>query len=436
MSNRSTGERLESQHLATSPWMVRSASVAALLLAACDTDAPSSGAGGGTSGTPSTGTPDGGGLVPMECGPAPLSSGEFTKQALLTAAGDCALWHYCQFDAAAASLHRDVQAYAVDGNEAALETARASFREAMLSWAHAELFQFGPAGSRAHDPYHGASFRDRIYSWPSTSRCRVEEQLIAASAAPDFNRVLVSGKGLFALEYLLFYPGSDTACSATSTTASEWAALDATELSRRKREYASAVSGNVTSLARELWATWAPNGGNFRQTLIDAVGYEKPGSDRDQEALNVVAWSLVYGEKEIKDWKVGPFTGKVLPPAPVDGFEAPYANLSQELVVTNLEGLRSLYQGCGSDGQGIGFDDWLVAAGHGDLASDLDGALAGALTATRAFPPFSEATEEAFASLYDGGIKPLTDLLKNELMAGNGSALNLSLPAGAAADND
>jgi predicted lipoprotein len=346
------------------------------------------------------------------------------------------MWHYCEFDAAAASLTRAVEAHVAAAGDAMLEPARAAWREAMLVWARAELFQFGPAGSRAHDPYYGASFRDRIYAWPSVSRCRVEEQLVSQSYRDDFNGVLVSSKGLFALEYLLFYPGSDTACAASSATRAAWDALSPTELDQRKRDYALALARNVSSLVSELRAAWDPSAGNFRQTFIDAVGYDKPGSDSDQEALNIVAWSLVYGEKEVKDYKIGPFTGKMLPPAPVDGFEAPFAGLSQEIVVANLEGLRSAYQGCGPQGEGIGFDDWLVAANHAELALSLDTTLAAAIGATRAFPSFEAASQAELASLYDTGVKPFTDLLKNELLAGNGSVLNLSLPASAAADND
>jgi predicted lipoprotein len=416
-----------------------------LLSLACSTKDPVPGPGAPGSGTPgsgsggsSSGTVEPGDLAePVECGPRPTPTpGDFTKAALLTAAADCASWHYCQFDTLAFSLDAALQAHVAGNNDATLAAARGAWRDAMLGWARAELFQFGPAGSRAYDPYHGASFRDRIYSWPSASRCRVEEQIISQAYLNDFDQVLVSGKGLFALEYLLFYVDPDTACSATSATASAWASLDVSELERRKREYALAVSRNVLSLARELGSIWSPSGGGFRQTFIDAVGYERPGTDADQEALNIVAWSLVYAEKEVKDWKIGPFTGKVLPPAPIDGFEAPYAGIGQELVVANLEGLQSAYQGCGDAGAGVGFDDWLTAANHAELALDLDAALQGALAQARAFPAFQAATEAEFARLYDEGIKPLTDLLKNELLAGNGSALNLSLPASAAADND
>src|SRR5690606_4216052 len=146
--------------------------------------------------------------------------------------------------------------------------------------------------------------------------------------------------------YLLFYPGSDTACAPGSATGSAWAGIEP-ELAQRKRDYARAVALDVDALVGELRTSWDPLGGNFRQTFIDAAGYEKAGSDNDQEPLNIAGWSLVYAEKEIKDYKVGPFTGKMLPAAPVDGFEAPFAGIARDLIVANLEGVRAVYQGCG-----------------------------------------------------------------------------------------
>jgi uncharacterized protein len=431
-------------------WTAPSVVFAALLAAACGTPdpvpgMPSPGAGaaggrpsasGGTSFTPggTSGLVGDGGII--DCGPPPVSTGAFSKRALLTAAADCASYHYCHFEGAAEYLYQQVQRSIDEPSDATLEAARAAWRQAMLVWGRAELFQFGPAGSRAQDPYHGRSFRDRIYSWPSTSRCRVEEQIVGQGYRGGFENVLVTGKGLFALEYLHFYPGSDTACSATSSTGQAWPGLDAGDLAQRKQDYALATAGDVLALARGLRHAWDPDGEDFRQTLIDAVGYDKPGSGSDQEALNIVAWSLVYVEREVKDWKIGPHTRLTLPPAPVDGFETPHARLGRELVIANLEGFRSLYQGCGEDGAGIGFDDWLVSANHADLARDIDRATEGALEGVRAFPPFHEASTAQFTALYDDAIKPLSDLLKNELMAGNGSPLNLSLPASAAGDND
>lgn len=371
----------------------------------------------------------------VECGERPLVEGSFTKRRLLEASALCAEWHYCEFENAATLLRDRVSTWAQEGDEDATTAARQAWARAMESWSRVELFQFGPAGSMAQDPYHGATYRDRIYAWPNSSRCRVEEQIANQRYVDEgVGEALITARGLYALEYLLFYAGSDHACSTTTSTASTWSTLDADEIGERKARYAAAVSEDVLELIQRLRGAWSPEEGNFRQTLIDGVGYEKPATDQDQEALNIVAWSFVYVERQIKDWKVGHPAG-LSPEAPVDGFETPFALQAVEALRANLRSFQSLFEGCGGGGAGVGFDDWLVAAGHEDLASDVITAWQNAQAAADAFPPFHQATVDDFTALH-ASIKALSDLIKNELLAGAGSPLNLSPPAGVEGDND
>ena len=82
----------------------------------------------------------------------------------------------------------------------------------------------------------------------------------------------------------------------------------------------------------------------------------------------------------------------------------------------------------------MGFDDWLVSAGHGTLSNDILTALTNAEAAADAFPAFEQATPEQFHALYDT-VRVLTTLLKTNLF-GSASPLNLRLPASAASDTD
>ena len=100
----------------------------------------------------------------------------------------------------------------------------------------------------------------------------------------------------------------------------------------------------------------------------------------------------------------------------------------------NLRGFRSLFQGCGEDGEGLGFDDWLVEAGHEELANRIITALGVAEDAVAATPPLEQATPAELETLYRA-VKALTDPLKSELF-GAGSPLNLKLPDGVASDTD
>jgi predicted lipoprotein len=367
-----------------------------------------------------------------DCGPAPVSSRAFTRSALREAAADCAIWQYCHVENAASTLRDAVSALRDDPGDAAREAAQKAWRMAMQRWSVAELFQFGPAGSKVEsagrDPVHGQGIRDFVYAWPVVGRCRVEEQVILRGYERSWSQVQISGRGLFGLEYLLFYAGADHACSPNSATGSGWAALDAASLASAKLDYAVALSADVVEQVHGLREAWSPDGGNFRQTLIDATSYES-----EQQALNVIAWSLLYVEKEVKDWKVGIPAGVTLS-HPVSQAEGTFSLSGIESIRENLRGFRALFQGCGEHGEGLGFDDWLNDVGQNQLSTDMLTALDGAQAAADAFPPLHEATKPELEALYQK-LRALTLLLKADFF-GPGSTLNLKLPAGVASDTD
>ena len=367
-----------------------------------------------------------------DCGTAPVSSKAFTRSALREAAADCAIWQYCHVENAVTALRDAVSALRDDPSDARHEAAQEAWRTTMQRWSVAEMFQFGPAGSKVEsagrDPIHGQGFRDFVYSWPVVGRCRVEEQVVLGGYEQSWSQVQISARGLFGLEYLLFYPGVDHACSANSATGKAWAGLDADSLSSAKLDYAAALSTDVLEQVQGLREAWRPDGANFRQTLIDATGYES-----EQQALNVIAWSLLYVEKEVKDWKIGIPAGVTLT-HPVSQAEGTFSLSGIESIRENLRGFRGLFQGCGEHGEGLGFDDWMNEVGQDQLSTDMLAALDGAQAAVDAFPPLHEATKPELEALYQK-LRVLTLLLKADFF-GSGSTLNLKLPAGVASDTD
>lgn len=367
-----------------------------------------------------------------DCGPAPTATPTFTRAALRAAVADCAIWQYCLVENATTRLRDAVTTLHDESSAAARQAARTAWRTTMQRWSVAELFQFGPAGSKVEsagrDPIHGRGIRDFVYAWPVVGRCRVEEQIIGRGYEKSWSQVQISGRGLFGLEYLLFYEGADHGCSPNSAAGKGWAALDATSLASAKLDYAAALSADVAEQVHGLREAWSPDGGNFRQTLIDAQGYEN-----EQQALNTIAWSLLYIEKEVKDWKVGIPAGATLT-SPVSQPEGTYSLSAIESIRENLRGFRALFQGCGENGEGLGFDDWLNDVGQERLATDMLSALDGAEAAVAAFPPLHEANRPELEALYQK-LRALTSLLKADFF-GAGSTLNLKLPAGVASDTD
>lgn len=364
------------------------------------------------------------------CGEPPRAEGDFSRERLRSASADCALWHYCAFQTAADDLVSAADAYANDRSPAQLTAARVAFRTAMRLWSYAELFQFGPAASSSQsagkDNYQGKGFRDRIYAWPATARCRVEEEILGQTS--DIASVLISGRGLFAIEYVLFYEGTDTACAAAGQVAQQWARLDPEQLSERKARYAAAVAKDVRSSVVALRDAWAPSGGNFMPSFVSASVYPS-----EQEAMNVLGWALIYVEREVKDWKVGIPAGYTMT-APVTGPETPFAQTTTDNIRANLHGFQRLFQGCAADGGGIGFDDWLREAGHGDLADEIIAAYGEAQATLDASPQLHEASPEQLETDYQA-LRKLTNLLKSDLF-GAGSPINLKLPASVEGDTD
>lgn len=362
----------------------------------------------------------------------------FSKRALLEAAVDCAIERYAEFEKRAEALRDDLVAYAEAPTSAALDKARRSFLAAMESWQVAELFRFGPA---ARSPEPGAkNLRDEIYGWPLVSTCRIDEQIVnEAYTAADFQTAsFVNGRTLSALDYLLFYEGRESTCTSLSpiVQSGAFAALSEEELVKRRAAYALRVAEGVLARVRELSAAWDPKGGNFRQEMLSA-GSGSATFSSEHVALNAVSNALFYLDKEVKDWKIARpaglsecFSGNC-----ADLVESRYAHASAAYVLRNLHGFRRLFQGCSSDGQGIGFDDWLVAVGAEDLANAMIEALD---EAERNIADISPSLEAVLVSDPDriaaahAKVKGLTDLLKADFI----TMLDLELPITTASDND
>ena len=92
-----------------------------------------------------------------------------------------------------------------------------------------------------------------------------------------------------------------------------------------------------------------------------------PPSDRRGSTARQDAYAAV----QLKDDKLGtPLGLSEECPAMTcpDRVESRFARVSTANLQANLRGFRRLFQGCGENGAGIGFDDWLREVGNGNLA--------------------------------------------------------------------
>jgi predicted lipoprotein len=312
----------------------------------------------------------------------------------------------------------------------------------MTSWQEAEQFRFGPMAQSTSPG--GRDLRDIIYSWPLAARCKVDEQTLSRFyQSKDFSagaaKSLVSGRSLAALEYLAFYEATDNGCNAFSTVnaGGAWKSLADDEIRARRAAYASAIANDVAAHAETLLDAWLESGENFRKTFSTAG----PGNSTypaQQDALNALNEGLFYIENDVKDLKLALPLG-LSPDCPSgscpEAAEAPYARVSVSNLKQNLAGFRRLFQGCGPDNAGLGFDDWLENEGHGELSGRILTALSAAEAKVAALDrPIGDLVVSAPARVqaaYDA-VKAVTDPLKGELI----TVLNLELPKATEGDND
>lgn len=400
--------------------------------------APSLAGSGGASTQPSAPPPEPSALA--QCTPPLTGGGAFSKAALIAASADCAVWHYCTFESGARTLVSATSAYRDEPSAARQAEAQQAFASAMASWQRAELFRFGPA-ARTGEP-GGQDLRDLIYAWPVRAECKVDEQTVSQSYASaafhgvDFVASPVTGRTLSALEYLLFNGSTQNRCSAFASinASGGWAALAADELQARRRAYAAEVAVDLNTRGEQLLGAWRDG---FRARFTES-GAGNPVFTSEQQVLNAVSNALFYLDLELKDQKLATplgLTPECAATACPDAVESRFTSYSLSHLRENLVGFRRLFQGCGADYAGVGFDDWLRDVGAGELAERMLGNLAGIDAALgRVQGSLAQALVQDRASVLaiHTAVKAVTDDLKTELV----TVLNLELPAATEGDND
>ena len=102
----------------------------------------------------------------------------------------------------------------------------------------------------------------------------------------------------------------------------------------------------------------------------------------------------------------------------------------KEAVIANLQGFGQLFTG----GEGGGMDDRLDAAGHADLAVEIENTDAAIELARELDPPLQElvVSNPDQAEALHAAVKSVADILKGDLA----TVMMLEIPSEAAGDND
>jgi len=282
-----------------------------------------------------------------------------------------------EFESAAMALEGAVSTYQGDPTPANKEAAQDAWKQAMAVWQRAELMQLGPLLDNS------SQLRDTIYSWPAISSCDVDQDVINAEDQDyDITTQTPKRRGLDALGYILFTEDLDHTCPGGITITQTWNARDDADREQTRADYAELAAEDLANQASSLVLRWS----EFREELAQP-GTSSSRFDNVEEAVNAISDALFYLEKQTNDTKLAEppgfkanscgGEGTVCP----DDVESPFARVSRENIIENMEGFRQLFLGREPGGtDGLGFSEFLAAqSNEGEnvaqtMINDLDGA--------------------------------------------------------------
>jgi predicted lipoprotein len=348
---------------------------------------------------------------------------------------------YRSFAERAEALQNALDAYAEDTSADARTAAQDAFRDALLVWERAEVYQVGPAADITNFNPGAGGYRGEIYVWQDANPCAIDRGLVnRAYESEDFEgEVYAYARDLSAIERLLFDDTTTTTCPATDrvVTPAAWEALVDGDLRERRARYAARAAQTVHDKATALVSA-------FEDEFLPQLAQAGAGSklfDRTQEALNALTNGLFYLDFDVRDMKLGEPLGHSMDcsngACPT---ELPHSKLSKAAVRENLVAFRALFQGHLPDESApdlplAGLNDLLGSVGADDLADRIDAAISTALEAVDAVEPSFEGASRSqdgeFAQAY-AALEALADLLKTEFL----QKLALNEPMRASGDND
>jgi len=366
----------------------------------------------------------------------------FDRNALLEdLADEVILPAVADFDGEAGDLVEAVEAWSAEPADAQRrEAAQQAWLSASTTWQRLEVLQVGPAGGAggpsAGGRTGGQSLREEIYSGPFANPCRADQELVDRGYAQTdfFETSTVNAYGLDILEYLLFVDDGATRCSSFAIDLDQWNSLPDEDLQARRAEYAALVAARISDDAQRLDQAWA----SFRDDFVNA-GRSGSAFDSAQDAIDEVFAALFYVDLVVKDDKVGTpaaLNSRCLEDDCLEQSESQFAEASRVFVLANLESAREMF----TAGQGVGFDDYLSAAGSQELADTMVRQLDDSVASAQSFDFSIQAGIRAGRDSAD--FQEIADLhaavraFSNSLQSQFVSVLALEVPQEGAADND
>lgn len=294
------------------------------------------------------------------------------KQALFRHLAEHVLMPLTQdFKRAAGRMESAAKAFCAKPDTDHLATVRIAWRETQSAWQPLEMLQIGPIIERRT--------QRQVNAWPV--RPTLIDPLLESQGPIDAARleeVGAAGKGLPAIEYLLFPP--DTADAELQST-----------LKGKRCDALQALASHVKAEADGLARDWREPNGGFARQLAEAGEHPEEGmfASADQ-ALSDIANLLIAGLDAVKVRKLGKPLEQTDAASVRERLESWRSGASLDHIRDNLRGFETAFFGAGKES--IGLDDYLAGIGRPVLPRLVREDLTAAQTALSAIqPPLQQA---------------------------------------------
>lgn len=263
----------------------------------------------------------------------------FDREAMLqNIAQNIILPAFADFESETADLESSINNLVNDVNATNLDNAQQAWLNAATSWNYAEIFMMGPVDQLV--------LAASIQNWP-TSTAGIEESI---NTTEPINETYISNlgstrKGLPAIEYLLFdFNNGDQVI------------IDQLASSANRRAYLQALSARLNTIAALVNEGWKADGGNYVSTFTSSTGKDAASS------TNVLANEFLMLIEKVKNRKLGIPLGKSSLGTQIpENVEARFSGESLKLMSKNLEVIEDVFLGTGTNGDLLGYADYLNA---------------------------------------------------------------------------
>jgi uncharacterized protein len=265
----------------------------------------------------------------------------FDRRAMLSNVGNnIIIPNYQSLKAAVDKLDSATAAFNLNPDNTNLVNLQNIFKDAYRAWQICSVFDLGPAETEY--------FRINMNTFPTDS-----VQINSNISSGSYNMDAIANwdaKGFPGMDYLLFGTGADNNAILLRYTTDSDAA--------NRKQYLADLTADMKAKTNTVLTAWLPSGGNYINTFVNTDGTDIGSS------IGQLVNQLNYDYEILKNYKLGVPLGKQnLGTQLPEKVEAYYSGISTELLLLQIKAIENIFLGKSSQGDGLGFDDYLDQIG-------------------------------------------------------------------------